>query len=228
MAGHNLLAEGSTGLGRLVIGYVFATGLMIVLIAGAELFTGNTMIIVSILDKKATVAQMLQNWLWVYIGNFFGSVLIAWLWSRTGLFNQSGGMLGGMTVRIAYNKATMGFFAAFSSGILCNWLVCLAVWASFASKDMAGKAITTFFIISLFVISGFEHSVANMYYIPAGIFASATPRFVELANVANIANLNWGSFALGNLVPVTLGNIVGGLFFVGVLYWLALTKKKTS
>jgi formate/nitrite transporter len=165
MAAFNLLARPETyGLGRALAGAVFSVGLMLVLIAGAELFTGNTLIIIGVLEKRVTAGRMLRNWLLVYAGNFAGSVFIAYLMNVTGLFNSGGGLLGGMTIKIATGKTALAFGPAFVSGFLCNWLVCLAVWASFAARDAAGKMLACFFIIALFVISGFEHSIANMYY----------------------------------------------------------------
>jgi formate/nitrite transporter len=231
MAAYNLLAKPETyGLGRLVAGAVFATGLMMVLIAGAELFTGNTLIVVALLDKRVTAGQMLKNWFFAYIGNLVGSVVIAWMMSQSGLFNSSGGLLGGITIRIAAGKTALAFFPALLLGIMCNWLVCLAVWASFGAKDIIGKAMMTFFIICLFVTSGFEHSIANMYYIPAGILAKANADWVTMSGVAadRLAGLNWGNFVTKNLIPVTLGNIIGGMVMVGALYWLALKKKKAD
>jgi len=231
MAAFNLLDKADTyGLGRLIIGAVFTPGLMIVLIAGAELFTGNILIIVSVLDRKASVRQMLLNWFLVYIGNFIGSLCIAWMMIQTGLFNSSGGLLGGVMIRIAAGKTALSFQSAFISGILCNWLVCIAVWVSYGSKDIIGKVLTTFFIICLFATSGFEHSVANMYYIPAGILAADNPQWVAMSRVSaeQLAGLNWGNFCIKNLLPVTLGNIVGGAGMVGALYWLLLGKRKKA
>jgi formate/nitrite transporter len=231
MAAYNLLAKPETyGLGRLVAGAVFATGLMMVLIAGAELFTGNTLIVVAMLDKRVAAGQMLKNWFFAYIGNLAGSVVIAWMMSQSGLFGSSGGLLGGITIRIAAGKTALAFFPALLLGIMCNWLVCLAVWVSFGAKDIIGKAMMTFFIICLFVTSGFEHSIANMYYIPAGIFAKANADWVSMSGVAaeRLAGLNWGNFITKNLIPVTLGNIIGGMVMVGSLYWLALKKKKAD
>ena len=228
MAAYNLLANPDTyGLGRVLAGAVFGTGLMIVLMAGAELFTGNMLIIVAVLDKKAKARQMILSWILVYIGNFIGSVFIACMMCHSGLFNNSAGLLGGMTIRIAANKTALSFSSAFVLGLMCNWLVCLAVWVSFGAKDIAGKALAVFFIIGLFITSGFEHSIANMYYIPAGIIAKQNPQWVEMAGVTaeRLANLNWLTFVTKNLVPVTLGNMFGGLVLVGGLYWLALRKK---
>jgi formate/nitrite transporter len=231
MAAYNLLAKPETyGLGRLVAGALFATGLMMVVIAGAELFTGNTLIVVALLDRRVKTGQMLSNWCFAYLGNLVGSLVIAWMMSQSGLFNSSGGLLGGITIRIAAGKTALAFLPAFLLGIMCNWLVCLAVWASYGAKDIAGKVLMVFFIICLFVTSGFEHSIANMYYIPAGIFAKANADWVAMSGVAaeRIAGLNWGNFVTKNLIPVTLGNIIGGMVMVGSLYWVALKKKKVD
>ena len=230
-AAYNLLDKPETyGLGRVLAGAVFATGLMIVIIAGAELFTGNNLIIVAALDRRVTVKQMLTNWFFAYLGNLLGSIFIAWMISQSGLLNYSGGLLGGITIRIAAGKTALSFFPAFLLGVMCNWLVCLAVWMSFGAKDIIGKAMTIFFVICLFVTSGFEHSIANMYYIPAGIFAKVNPDWVAKAGrtAEQLASLNWGTFITKNLIPVTLGNIVGGAGLVGFLYWLALGKRKKA
>ena len=231
MAAHNLLANPEIyGLGRLVAGIVFATGLMLVVLAGEELFTGNTLIVIALLDRRVTAVQMLANWCFVYIGNLTGSVCIAWMMSQTGLLNASGGLLGGVTIKIAAGKTALAFLPAFLLGVMCNWLVCLAVWVSYGAKDTVGKALMIFFIICLFATSGFEHSIANMYYIPAGIFAKANSAWAAMSGVSaeGLAGLNWGTFAVKNLIPVTLGNIIGGMVMVGGLYWFALKNKKTD
>jgi formate/nitrite transporter len=228
MAAFNLFANPDTyGLGKVLAGAVFGTGLMLVLIAGGELFTGNTLMIVGVLDRKIKISQMLSNWLVVYLGNFIGSLFIAYMMNQSGLFNSGNAVLGGQTIKIAAYKTALPFHSAFFLGIMCNWLVCLAVWVSFAAKDVMGKMFACFFIIGLFITSGFEHSVANMYYIPAGILAKANPIWVEAAHLSSeqLANLNWLTFVVKNLIPVTLGNIVGGSVMVGGLYWVALKKK---
>jgi formate/nitrite transporter len=224
MAVYNLLANADTyGLGRVLAGAVFGTGLMLVVLAGAELFTGNSLIIVSVLDRKVTVKAMLLNWLLVYIGNFAGSLCIAVMMYKSGLFNSSGGLLGGMTIKIAAYKTALPFHSAFFLGVMCNWLVCLAIWVSYGTAETAGKTLAIFFIICLFITSGFEHSIANMYYIPAGIFAKQNPQWLSMAQVSadQIVNLNWLNFIVKNLIPVTLGNIAGGSVMVGILYWLS-------
>jgi formate/nitrite transporter len=231
MAAFNLLAKPETyGLGKALAGSVFGTGLMLVMVAGAELFTGNTMILAGVLDRKVQVGAMLKNWIVVYLGNFIGSVFIAYMMTRTGLYDSGACMLGGMTIKIAAYKVGLTFAQAFLLGIMCNWLVCLAVWMATGAKDITGKLFAIFFPIWLFITSGFEHSVANMYYIPAGILAKANPSWVEAALSLGVTpeklnHLNWGSFLTGNLLPVTLGNIVGGGILVAGIYWLAYRKE---
>jgi formate/nitrite transporter len=224
MAAFNLLAFPETyGLGRCVAGVVFPTGLMLVVLAGGELFTGNTLMGIALAGRRISLYSMLRNWFFVYIGNFLGSVLLAHFISRSGLLNSGAGLLGGVTVKIASGKVSMPFLSAFYLGIMCNWLVCLAVWIAYGAKDMAGKILGIFCPIWLFITSGFEHSVANMYYIPAGILAKANPVWAAASGLSSetLDALTWGSFALNNLVPVTLGNIVGGAGFVGLAYWFA-------
>jgi formate/nitrite transporter len=230
MAAYNLLAKpGTYGLGKAMAGAIFGTGLMLVLVAGGELFTGNTMIIAGVLEKKVTLKAMLKNWFFVYLGNFVGSVFIAYMMNNSGLFGSSAALLGGMTIKIASYKVGLTFMQAFYLGIMCNWLVCLAVWMSYGAKDMVGKLFAVFFPIWLFITSGFEHCVANMYYIPAGIMAKGTKAYADAALTLGVTpeklmHLNWGSFVINNLIPVTLGNIVGGGIFVGAVYWLVYIK----
>lgn len=220
----------SVGLGKALAGALFATGLMMVVVAGAELFTGNCLIVIACSDKKARWSALLKNWFFVYTGNFVGSVLIAYFIYRSGQLGFSNGMLGGFTIKLAAYKTGLTFEKAFYMGILCNWLVCIAVWMSFAANDIGGKLLAIFFPIWLFITSGFEHSVANMYYIPAGIMAKSNPEWVKVALSLGAAQdkidaLNWGSFFIKNLIPVTLGNIVGGGLFVGLIYWFVYIYK---
>lgn len=220
MAGFNLLSDPQTyGLGRCLVGAVFATGLMMVVITGVELFTGNTLISLAVIEKKTTVGKMLKNWIVVFIANLIGSVLIALLVAQTGLLSGGDGMLGVTTVRIAVGKVNLSFMGALCSGILCNWLVCMAVWMAFAANSVGGKLAAIFFPIWLFATSGFEHSVANMYYIPAGIMAKA--QYGGSFTAEQLSSLNWGNFFTANLLPVTIGNIIGGVIFVAMAYWFA-------
>ncbi|MDR1978768.1 MAG: formate/nitrite transporter family protein, partial [Synergistaceae bacterium] len=210
----------SVGLGKALAGALFSTGLMLVVVAGGELFTGNCLMIIACLERKISFFSMLRGWACVYLGNFIGSVALAYFVNRSGQLGFSGGMLGGFTVKLAVYKTELSFSNAFFMGILCNWLVCLAVWMAAAANDVAGKLLAIFFPIWLFITSGFEHSVANMYYIPAGIMAKTNPLFIEQAaklgvTPQSLALLDWNTFFINNLLPVTLGNILGGGFFVG-------------
>ena len=212
---------------KFIGGLIFPAGLMLVLTAGAELCTGNSLMIMALAERKITLMQLLRSWVVVYFGNLAGSVLVALLISWSGQLSYTGGLLGGVTLKAAAGKISLPFAQAFVLGILCNWLVCLAVWASFGAKDGVSKAVCVFFPIWLFVASGFEHSVANMYYIPAGILAKSayTVKALELGvSQAAIDSLNWCTMFTRNLLPVTLGNILGGAGFVGCVYWFVYKK----
>lgn len=227
MAAFNLLAEPSSyGLGKVLAGAIFGTGLMMVLLAGGELFLGNTMILAAVCQGKVRILHMLRNWIIVYIGNFLGAVFIAYMMVHSGLFASGGDMLGAVTLKIAAYKVGLGFHQAFLLGMMCNWLVCLAIWAAYGADTVAGKIFSIFFPIWLFITSGFENSVANMYYVPAGIMIKANASFAELSQLSQqmCDFLTWENFILHNLIPVTLGNIVGGGVFVGMAYWYVYQK----
>jgi len=234
MAAFNLLAKPETyGLGKALAGAIFGTGLMLVVIAGAELFTGNTLIMVSVLGKKVSIKAMLRNWFFVYLGNLIGSLFIAYMMNQSGLFASGANGLGAMTIKMASYKVGLTFSQAFYLGIMCNWLVCLAVWMAYGAKDMSGKILAIFFPIWLFITSGFEHSIANMYYIPAGILAKSNIAWANAALALGVtpeklSHLNWENFFMKNLLPVTLGNIVGGAFFVAAAYWFVYNKKSNQ
>jgi len=215
------------GPAKYVASIIFGAALMMVMIAGAELFTGNTLIIVGVLAGRVSTGRMVRNWFWVYLGNFIGALMVVALVAGAGLFKVNNGVFAAATVKAAYAKVGFSFTEALLRGILCNWLVTLAVWMAYAAKDIAGKILAIFFPISLFVISGFEHSIANMYYIPAGIVAKAQPAVAALTHLTpdQLASLNVANFLLKNLLPVTLGNIIGGAFFVGTLYWFVYLRK---
>ena len=229
MAAYGLLSSTETfGLGKILSGTIFTVGLIMVVLGGAELFTGNTTMIAAVIDKRITVSSMLKNWVIVYICNFIGGVLIAFMVYYSGVLNSGEGMLGAMTVKIAAGKVNMSFGSAFVSGILCNWLVCMAVWLSTGAQTTVGNILSIFFPIWLFVTAGFEHSVANMYFIPAGIFAKSNQMFTSLSEMGfdALANLNWSGMFELNLLPVTLGNIVGGAVCVAIGYYTALADNK--
>ena len=212
---------------KLVGACIFPAGLIMVVIAGSELFTGNCLLVIPLLDGAVTFGQVLRNWATVYVGNFVGGLLVA---AGAVFSNQISLFSGGMAVSVlstAAAKCSMTFGDAFIRGIMCNILVCIAVWLGMAAKDAAGKILGIFWPIMLFVLSGFEHSIANMYYIGAGLFAKAVPEYASLAADAGVdlAAVNWGSFITANLIPVTLGNIVGGMA-VGCAYWFCFRDKK--
>ena len=215
-------AISNVGLARLVAGCVFPVGLMMIVFVGGELFTGDCLMIMGCLHKKYSVLDMARVLTVVFLSNFLGSALFAYMVNVSSQLNFTGGMLGAFTIKVAMGKVTLPFGTAVVSGILCNFFVCIAVLMAAASKDIAGKVLAIFFPIMAFVVSGYEHCVANMYYIPAGIFAASNETYAQAAmdaygyTAAQLEALNWGSFVLNNLVPVTIGNIIGGMVFVGL------------
>lgn len=226
MVSFNLLADlDSLGMGRLVSAAVFPVGLMMVVLCGAELFTGNCLMIIGVLDRKIRISGMLRNWVLVYLGNFLGALLVVALMKSTGLWETGSGLLGASVIKTAQAKVQLSFGQAFVRGILCNWLVCLAVWMSTGARETVSKIFAIWFCIGLFVISGFEHSIANMYFIPAGIAAAADSGLAQLAG-CDVSVLTVGNFLVKNLLPVTLGNILGGGLFVGMVYWFTGRKLK--
>ena len=228
LASHDIA---NVGLARTITGAIFPVGLMMIVVVGGELFTGNTMIVMAVMEKQATWAGYIRNLVVVYFSNLVGSLFIVFVTYFSGQWNYTGGALGAYTIKIAYGKATMGAEAAFCSGILCNILVCVAVLMAMAAKDIAGKLWGIFFPIFAFVISGFEHCVANMYYIPAGMLASTNPDYAAKAEelygltADKLQALSIGGM-VHNMIPVTLGNIVGGAVVVGVL--LVVINKRVS
>jgi len=176
---------------------------------------------ISVLEKQAKLSGVLKNWAAVYVGNLAGSLFTAFACAKFGQMNYSGGGLAVFTMKLAASKCSLPFENAFVLGVFCNILVCFAVLAAMSAKDTAGKVLGLFFPICFFVVCGFEHSVANMYYIPAGIFASSVPEYAAGALEAGVALsvLTWGNFFLKNLLPVTLGNIAGGVL-TGSFMWL--------
>jgi len=215
------------GFAKFIFGSVFSVGLILVVIAGAELFTGNSLIFISVLNGDVKVGKLFNNWFWVYVANFIGSLLLVWIMYASGLWKTGDFGVGAKALAIANGKVNLAWGAAFARAIGCNWLVCLAVWLALASKDVVGKIFAIYFPIMAFVASGFEHSIANMYFIPMGILLKTNADVVAAAGLTDeLANLTWGGFFVNNLIPVTLGNIVGGAFFVSALYWAVYLKDK--
>ena len=199
-----------SGVSRFLGGSVFSLGLMLVVVCGAELFTGNSLLAKAALEKEIGWGKLLENWAVVLCGNFLGSLLMAWLMLRTELWQA--GSIAEHAVAIAERKCELGFDVAFTRGVLCNWLVCLAVVMATAARDIGGKILSCYAPILAFVASGSGHSIANMYFIPTGLL---------LADHLDLPapGLTWENFFMTNLLPVTLGNILGGVIFVAFAYW---------
>lgn len=222
----------NVGVARTVGGLVFPIGLMLIILIGGELFTSNCLLVMGVLDKRYSSLKMVKNLFLVFFSNLAGAVLIALLITYSGQFNFSDNALGAYVIKVAVTKSGIDPINAFISAILCNIIVCTAVFMAAGAKDMAGKILGIFFPIFVFVICGFEHCVANMYYISAGILASGnadyTAKAMELYGLAEkqISTLTITNMFIINLIPVTLGNMVGGMLFVGIpIYFLYREKK---
>lgn len=236
-AGSSVAAHAVTnvGLSRFVAGLVFPVGLMMVIFLGAELFTGDCLMATAVPNKDIKLMDFVRVLCLVYIGNFIGSVILAALVYYSGQLGYSGGLLGAYTIKVALGKATITPVKALTSGILCNILVAGAVLLAMASKEAAGKILAAFFVIMLFVTSGYEHCVANMYYITAGLFAKMDPSYVSVAmseygyTEAQLAALNIKNMLITNQIPVTIGNIIGGSGIgLAVFFTTGLKNKKNK
>ncbi len=223
LVGSDAASRLGLGAAQVLTGAVFSVGLILVVIAGAELFTGNNLMITSVLDRQYGWRRMLERWGVVYAANFAGALLLAGIMYESGLWKMGGGAIGAKAVATAAAKVKLSFAEAFFRGIGCNWLVCLAVWMALSAKDVAGKVLAIFFPIMGFVALGYEHCVANMYFIPMGLMLKSA----AAAGSVNASALSWGSFLTANLLPVTLGNVVGGAIFVGSAYWLAFMRPRS-
>lgn len=215
-----MMGNSPYGIMKTLQGLVFSLGLILVVVGGAELFTGNMLMVIAWAGRKISLWQLLRNWGLVYLGNFIGSLLIAGLMILSRTYTFSSGELGNTMLTIANSKLNYSFTQALSLGILCNILVCLAVWLSYAAKNTSDKVLAVIFPITAFIAAGFEHCVANMYLIPVAILVQVfDPGFVTSTNLP-ASLLNWSDFIKNNLIPVTLGNILGGVFFVALSYFL--------
>lgn len=208
----------SPSVAKLVGACIFPAGLTMVLIAGSELFTGNTLIVISVLEKATTWRAMFKNWVVVFIGNFIGAVFVGAAVAYGHTLSLFGNELARAAIDTATIKTSLTFTDAFIRGILCNMLVCLAVWIAFGAKSVTGKILGLFFPIMVFVLCGFEHSIADMYFVSAGLFAINNPIYLAAASL-DTSGLTWAAFMIKNLLPVTLGNIVGGSIIIGLGYW---------
>ncbi len=219
----------NVGVARMVCGLLFPFGLAIVVLTGAELFTGNTLITISVLDGQAVVPGMLRNWGVVYLGNAAGAMLVAAGCAFGGQLNYSGGQLAVFTMKLAAGKCALPMSGAVILGILCNVLVTAGVLLSLSAKDLTGRVVGAYLPVAFFVICGFEHCIANLFYIPVGLLAKAIPAYAVLAEEAtlDLSALTWGNFLLRNLLPVTAGNIIGGAA-MGALYWYCHGRKEAQ
>lgn len=213
---------------RMICGLLFPFGLGMVVIMGAELFTGNCLIAISVLDRRCTVGQMTRSLVIVYLANLAGSLLVSVGCAWFGQLNYSGGALAVYTMKVAAGKCALPFQNAVVLGFLCNLLVCLGVLMALAAKDVPGKIMGAFLPVAYFVLCGFEHCVANMYYIPAGLMAKAVPAYAQLSAESglDLSALTVSNFVLKNLVPVTIGNILGGVFLGWIMWFCHLRGAK--
>lgn len=213
VASMNLLKTPETyGLGKLIQGLVFSGGLIMVVLSGAELFTGNNLMLISLFDRKISPKSLLKNWGFVYIGNLLGSLFLSLLVALSGIFKANSSLLGDTFANIATSKTSLEFLPALILGILCNILVCMGVYMAFGAKTATGKLLACIFPVTFFVMCGFEHSIANMFYIPTGFFASG--------NFDILAFLN-------NIIPVTIGNVIGGTLLSSIFYFSSKAKRDT-
>ena len=218
------------GVVRLLSGVAFSLGLILVVVAGAELFTGNTLIVMAWAGRKVSTRRLLANWTTVWFGNFIGAVATAGLMLATGQYRFSHGAVGAAILSTAQSKAGLGFGQALALGVMCNALVCLAVWLTLSARSTTDKILAIIPPVTAFVAAGFEHCVANMYFIPLGLFVKAVAPesfWTEIGKTAaDYPDLTWGNLFTNNLIPVTIGNVIGGTILVGAVYWFVYLHKK--
>ena len=219
------------GVTRLLTGLVFSLGLILVVVGGAELFTGNNLIVMAWASGKVTGRALLRNWIIVYTGNFVASIATAGLMFFTKQYTFGSDAVGIAALKIAVAKCDLGFIQAVALGILCNALVCLAVWLTYSARTTVDKIVAIIFPITAFVAAGFEHSVANMYFIPYALLVKDfDPEFMAKVaeKVPNLELLTWKAFFINNLIPVTIGNIIGGAVLVAAVYWVVFLREKKA
>ena len=219
----------NAGLQRVVAGCLFPVGLMMVVFSGSELFTGNCLMIMGALDKKVKSSKILINLFVVFFSNLLGALIVDFLIFYSGQLDIGSGAVGAYAIKIAVAKTTITPLKAFTSGILCNIFVCMAILMSSIAKEVVGKIFAIFFPIFAFVVCGFEHSIANMFYIPMGILSATNPQYAQMANDLYGVTLSQSNSLLSlngidSIIYVTLGNIVGGMLFVGIPFYLAHRK----
>ena len=222
------------GITRLLTGLAFTVGLILVVVGGAELFTGNNLITMAFMSKKVKLSALLQNWGVVYVGNFVGSIITALIVFFGKQYTFGSNSIGLAALNIGNAKCGYDFIQAIALGIMCNALVCMAVWMCYSARTTTDRILAIIPPISCFVAAGVEHSVANMYFIPIALFIKNFDSKVYDAIVANLnagkdfANLTWDKFFINNLLPVTIGNIIGGALMVGLIYWFVYLRKQPA
>ena len=214
------------GVAKLLSGVVFCLGLILVIIAGAELFTGNNLIVMAWASRKVSTKALLRNWLIVYLGNFVGSIGTALIVFFSKQYAFGGGAVGETALKIAIGKVNLGFVQAIALGVLCNVLVCLAVWLTFSARTVMDKIMAVIFPVTAFVAAGFEHSIANMYFIPYGLLIKMFDPAFAASTGLELTSLTWGRFLAANLLPVTIGNVLGGGVLVAAVYWSIFLKNR--
>jgi formate transporter len=215
------------GVIRLLGGVAFSLGLILVVVAGAELFTGNNLIVMAWASRRVSTLRLLGNWALVYAGNFVGAVATAALMLVSKQYTFGHGAVGVTALTIASSKTSLGFVQAIALGAFCNALVCLAVWLTYGAHTTADKILAVIPPIAAFVAAGFEHSVANMYFIPMGLLIKTKHSWINSTNgLPDLSHLTWGRFLAHNLLPVTIGNIVGGALMVGAVYWFVYLRRR--
>lgn len=217
----------SYGVSKLLTGLAFCLGLILVIVAGAELFTGNNLIVMAWASGKVNSQSLLRNWVIVYVGNFVGAISTAILMLFTRQYTFAGGSVGNTALSIAVAKVNLDFTQALALGIFCNALVCIAVWLTFSARTTLDKIAAIIFPITAFVAIGFEHSIANMYFIPIGLLIKTFDADFTAAQGLDVSNLTWNNFLTANLIPVTIGNIIGGAILVAAVYWFVYLRGTT-
>ncbi len=215
-------------LSKILAGMFFSMGLLLVLLSNAELFTGNSLMLISLFNKKITFIRLLRNWFFVYLANFLGSMCLAILLFYSGIWKNDQYLYAQTIHSIALKKVSLPIIEAFFRGVLCNWLVCLAIWMSFSSKAIVNKFFAILLPITSFIALSFEHSVANMFILPFAYLTqtSLSTNSIPTTTIPSMIELNWTTILSNNLLPVSLGNIVGGVFFVSFIFWLAYCHQK--
>jgi formate/nitrite transporter len=215
------------GVLRLLVGLAFTLGLILVVVAGAELFTGNNLVVMAWASRSVSSFALLRNWAIVFAGNFVGAFATALLVFLSKQYTFGGGQVGVTALTVASTKTSYGFGQAIALGVLCNALVCLAVWLTYGAHTTADKILAIIPPIAAFVALGFEHSVANMYFVPVALLIKSDSSWVDTTSgMPDVSGLTWGGFLYDNLLPVTIGNIIGGAVMVGAVYWFVYLRHR--